>query len=79
MSKKSWLCRDLNGVYVICPLAKQPEYISHSWYQSDGDEVRRQIDICTHTFEREFPNIKGKLKPGDGPIRIELTLRFCDE
>ena len=79
MTKKSWLCRDWNGSYVICPLAKKPEYFKGNWVQTDRNGFRRQIEISALDFEKEFPKVKGKLRPRDPPIRIELTLRFCDE
>lgn len=77
MSKKSWLCRDTDGWYKVCPLAKRPSFGGWIWEQCDHNGIDKANGICARDFEREFPNLK--LKPGEGPRRVEFTGRFCDE
>ncbi|KKK68108.1 hypothetical protein LCGC14_2947380 [marine sediment metagenome] len=79
MSKKSWLCRDSDGWYKKCPLAKRPSAEACIWEQYDRNGAQRAETISARDFEREFPNVKGRLKPGDGPVRVEFEMRFCDE
>lgn len=77
MSKKSWLCRDMDKFYIVCPLAKRPVFEIGAWRQHNQRDTDITIPICPRRFEREFPNLK--LKPGEGPRRVEFTGEFCDE
>lgn len=76
MAKKSWLCREDNGNYVV-GLVMRPRLFFRKgcWFQKNG----RFLTMCDRDFEREFPNVKGRLKPGEDPVLVEFTMRFCDE
>ena len=78
-TKKIWLCRDWDGSYVICQLAKRPKRIGGDWCQVDRKGWYKRHVVGERDFESQFPKIKGKLKPRDGPIQIELMLKICDE
>lgn len=70
---KSWLCRNKDGKYVICPGKSRPSFSYWGdWeqYLSGGGGDTYQINICFDGFEQVFPNLK--LKKGEGPKRIIL-------
>lgn len=67
------------GPFITRPLFKKPMTLGDVlWRQPthkywDGAE----INLDASQFQRVFPNIR--LKPGEGPIRVELTARVCEK
>lgn len=70
------LCRGLDGWYVVCPLLSvKPKEMSKTWVQVDRDDKNRTVDFGpTSAKILGFP----KLKPGEGPKRVEITAKFVD-
>ncbi len=76
---KVWLCRDSNqgsrSLYAIHGhLTPKPVLgRDEKWDQAGRASI---LDICPENFQRLFPHFK--LKPGDGPRRVEITAKFVD-
>lgn len=71
-----WWCRDDDGCYIRCPLiVPTPTKLNGEWYQTDRKGYERQ-EVLDKSLAREMSHLK--LKPGEGPRKIEITAKFVD-
>lgn len=77
------LCRDDDGDYVVCPLMSvEPEKTHYGQWK----QCNRKGHIVSSFLEGSRENRDGgdkifghlKLKPGEGPRKIEITSKFVD-
>lgn len=74
-TKRVQVCRDDDGWYVICPLASaRPRKESGDWEQTDRNGVIRE-KRCNGSIA-EILGLP-KLKPGDGPVLVDITVTIA--
>lgn len=69
-TKKMLLCRNESGAhqYLLQPSDVIAPVLYHGFWNGCGG-----VFMCAFDFEEAFPHLR--LKPGDGPLRIKVTIK----
>ena len=73
--RKGYTCLN-GGCYDLSPLSRRPKQEEGCYIQRGKAGVIHTVGLCAADFEPLFPHLK--MKPGDKPRRVEITMEFCD-